>query len=249
MRFAIDYRKLNASTIKSAYHLPLIPEILDEVGGKKIFSTFDFASGFHQIPVFEKHKERTAFSCFLGLFQFVKMPFGLCGAPLTYQRVMNDLKRYISASFLIYIDDVILASDDEQSHLADIEQFLKVVQNFGMKLKLQKCQFGQNQIKYLGFLINEKGIKIDPKNVEVIDKIEKPKSLTELRSFIGACSYFRKFICGFAQILAPMYEMTKEGKFKDPAVWTDEENKSFFEINNKLKTARSSQHRDSENHT
>ena len=127
LRFAIDFRRLNAATIKTVYHLPLIPEILDEVGGKHIFSTFDFAAGFHQIPMHERHKERTAFSCYLGLFQFLKMPMGLSGAPLTFQRVMNNLKQYISASFLIYLDDVILASEDEESHLKDINQFLEVV--------------------------------------------------------------------------------------------------------------------------
>ena len=85
-----------------------------------------------------------------------------------------------------------------------------------MKLKLEKCSFGQAQIKYLGFLVNELGIKIDPKNVLAIDKIEKPKSLKELRSFIGACSYFRKFISNFSLIMSPLYELLKEGSFRTP---------------------------------
>ena len=156
-RFAIDYRQLNAATIKSAYHLPLISEIFDEVGGKKMFSSFDFSAGFYQIPLHPKHKERTAFSTFLGLFQFVNMPMGLCGAPLTFQRVMHELKKYLSAAFLIYIDDVILASEDEETHLNDIAQFLSVVTKFGMKLKIEKCTFGKKQIKYLGFLVTKRG--------------------------------------------------------------------------------------------
>ena len=197
-RFAIDYRQLNAATIKSAYHLPLISEILDEVGGKKMFSSFDFSAGFYQIPLHPKHKERTAFSTFLGLFQFVNMPMGLCGAPLTFQRVMHELKKYLSAAFLIYIDDVILASEDEETHLNDIAQFLSVVTKFGMKLKIEKCTFGKKQIKYLGFLVDKEGISIDPKNLQAIEKMPKPKTLKELRSFLGACSYFRKFIKSFA---------------------------------------------------
>lgn len=119
---------------------------------------------------------------------------GLCGAPLTYQRVMNVMKRYLSSAFLIYIDDVILCSEDERSHLADIDQFLNVVEEFGMKLKGDKCHFGLGQIKYLGFLVDKNGISIDPKNIEAVERMQKPKTLKELRSFLGACSYFRKFI-------------------------------------------------------
>ena len=237
LRFAIDFRRLNAATIKTVYHLPLIPEILDEVGGKHIFSTFDFAAGFHQIPMHERHKERTAFSCYLGLFQFLKMPMGLSGAPLTFQRVMNNLKQYISASFLIYLDDVILASEDEESHLKDINQFLEVVQGFGMKLKLIKCHFALDKIKYLGFFISANGISIDPKNVEVIEKMSMPKTISELRSFLGACSYFRKFVQNFSIIMSPLYNLTKEGKFLKPENWEKECLNAFKNIKSKLKTA------------
>ena len=237
LRFAIDYRRLNAATIKSVYHLPLITDILDEVSGKKIFSSFDFASGYHQIPVYQKHRERTAFTTFLGLFQFTRMPFGLSGAPLTFQRIMNNMKKYLSATFLIYLDDVILASDSEITHLEDIEQFLRVVIRFGMNLKIKKCQFGLAQIKYLGFLIDENGIKIDKKDVEVIDKMQKPETLTELRSFLGACSYFRRFIGKFAQIVSPLYDLTAEGKFLKPEQWAMDQNTAFAEIKSRLKSA------------
>jgi hypothetical protein len=237
LRFAIDYRKLNAQTVKAVYHLPLIPDIIDEISGSKIYTTFDFSSGFHQIPVHPKHKERTAFTTFLGLFQYTRMPFGLCGAPITFTRVMQELKRYLSSAFLIYIDDVVLASETESKHLEDIDQFLKAVIQFGMKLKMNKCCFGQGQIKYLGFLINELGIKIDPGKVEVIEKFSKPTTLTELRSFLGATSYFRKFIAGFSIITSPLNELMREGKFCTPDKWTKEQEQAFETLKEKLKSA------------
>nr|CAD2194910.1 unnamed protein product [Meloidogyne enterolobii] len=236
MRFAIDYRKLNAITIKQVYHLPIINEIREEVAGKKIFTSFDFKSGFHQLPMNPEHKERTAFSCWMGLFQFIKVPFGLCGAPTTFMRAMNELKKYISASFLIYIDDVILSSENEIEHLNDIEQFLNVISNFGMRLKLEKCEFGLAEIKYLGFFISENGIRPDPKDLECINKIKPPNNLHELRAFLGAVNYFRKFIPSCAKILGPLYELTKDNKFKTSTEWNEEEWNSFNEIKEKLKS-------------
>nr|CAD2188177.1 unnamed protein product [Meloidogyne enterolobii] len=236
MRFAIDYRKLNSITIKQVYHLPLINEIREEVSGKKIFTSFDFKSGFHQLPMNPEHKERTAFSCWMGLFQFIKVPFGLCGAPSTFMRAMNELKKYISSSFLIYIDDVILSSNNEIDHLIDIEQFLSVISNFGMRLKLDKCEFGLSEIKYLGFFISEKGIRPDPKDLESIDKINPPTNLKELRAFLGAVNYFRRFIPECAKILGPLYELTKENNFKSSKDWNEEEWEAFKLIKNKLKT-------------
>lgn len=237
LRFAIDYHKLNAATIKQVYHIPLISEIRDEVAGKKNFSCFDFAQGFHQIPMENAHKERTVFSCFMGLFQFRKMPFGLCGAPITFTRAMYEIKQYLGSSFLIYIDDVILASESEKEHLSEIHQFFDIVKQFGMRLKLKKCLFGQKEIKYLGFLISEMVIKIDPRDIEPIEKIAAPKTLTELRSFIGTVNYFRRFIPGFAKLLGPLYEMTKDGKFRSPQNWTELEWNSFYEVKERLKSA------------
>ncbi|KAH7704245.1 Retrovirus polyprotein, partial [Aphelenchoides avenae] len=104
-RFAVDYRKLNANTQKQTYYLPLIQDILDAVGGKRIYSNFDFQSGFHQIPVYPPHIPRTAFATFMGLFEFVRMPFGLCSAPSTFQRVMKSMRKELMASFYVYLDD------------------------------------------------------------------------------------------------------------------------------------------------
>lgn len=158
-RFAVDYRRLNAITVKQTYYLPLIQDILDSVGGRRYYSNFDFQSGFHQIPVYPEHVERTAFATFLGLFEFLRMPFGLCSAPATFQRVMESMRKELTDAFFIYLDDVVLASDTEDQHLSDIDQFLQVIIKYAMRLRLDKCSFGKSEIKYLGFLISEKGIR------------------------------------------------------------------------------------------
>ncbi|KAH7697545.1 Gap-Pol polyprotein-like protein [Aphelenchoides avenae] len=230
-RFAVDYRALNAITEKQTYYLPLIQDILDSVGGKRYYSNFDFQSGFHQIPVKPEHVERTAFATFLGLFEFLRMPFGLCSAPATFQRVMESMRRELTAAFFIYLDDVVLASLTETEHLHDIDQFLTVIIRHCMKLRLDKCAFGRSEIKYLGFLISEKGMRPDPKSIEAVKAMKPPKTLTELRSFIGAVSYFRRFIPKFAEILQPLYALTKKEAFGE---WKDEHQKAFETVVEKL---------------
>lgn len=140
--------------------MPLLTDIHDLVGGRRIFSSFDFRAGFHQIPINPPHRERTAFATFLGLFEFLRMPFGLCGAPETFQRVMDSMRREINATHFTYLDDVIIASDDPDSHLRDINSFLKVITKHAMKLNLEKCNLARSEIKFLGFLISEKGLRM-----------------------------------------------------------------------------------------
>ena len=109
-RFAVDYRDLNSNTRKQVYFLPLIQDILDSIGGKKIFSSFDFQSGFYQIPMEPDHIERTAFTTFCGVYEFLRMPMGVSGGPNTFQKIMEKLRKELSAAFFVYIDDVVLAS-------------------------------------------------------------------------------------------------------------------------------------------
>ena len=167
-RYAIDFRGTNAVTKKMVYSLPLITEQVEIAARSCLFSSFDFQSGFFQIPLFKKHKERTAFASFYGLFQFTRMAMGLCGAPQTFQRVMEDMKRQLSEAFLIYLDDVALCSENEDDHLNDIECFLKTILNYGLKLRIDKCQFGRSELKYLGYLISKNSIRPDPRACFVV---------------------------------------------------------------------------------
>lgn len=232
-RMAIDYRKLNKITVPETYIMPLIQDILDICGGKRFYTSFDFKMGFYQIKMHPKDIEKTAFGTFLGLYEFIRMPFGLKGAPATFMRAMNELRRELTSATFVYMDDVVLASNSEEDHLRDIAQFLRVVTNNGMKLHLGKCKWAQKEIKYLGMLISEEGIRPDPKNLETVTKFERPKTINELRSFIGAVSYFRKFIYKFAEIMKPLYDETKNEKIK----WGKLQEEAFNKIIKKLTTA------------
>ena len=220
--------------------MPLIQDILDQVGGKSLFSNFDFQSGFHQIEVEKEHQERTAFITFCGLFEYLRMPFGVCGGPNTFQRVMEAIRRQLSAAFLVYLDDVILASDNESEHLKDIERLLVVLEDNGLKLRIDKCAFGKSEVRYLGFLISAAGIRPDPKNVALVKNFEKPRTLTQVRSFIGAVSYFRRFVPHFAEIMAPFYALTKGQQTGNESIeknWKQEHEISFELIKSKLTSA------------
>lgn len=232
-RFAIDYRQLNQNTKKACYFLPLIQDILDEIGGKSIFSSFDFMSGFFQIGIVEEHIERTAFATFCGIYEFLRMPMGLCGAPCTFQKAMEYIRKELGNGILCYLDDLIISSIDEKTHLEDIENLLRVLKKYNLKLRLDKCKFGHDEIKYLGFLISRQGIRPDPKNVAAVQRFEIPKTLNQLRSFIGCVSYFRRFIKNFAIIMAPLNELTKSQE-NIGKIWTENHQKAFEEIKKKL---------------
>lgn len=181
-RMAIDYRRLNALTKKQIHILPHIQDALDIMAGRKIYSTFDLTAGYHQIEIVEEHAERTSFISHMGLFHFLRLPFGLVSAPSTFQAVMSEVIRELGSNFLVYLDDIILANDNEVEHLQQIESFFETIQNNGLKLNIEKCVFGRRQIKYLGFILSSQGISPDKKNVEAVQRFEKPKTVSELRS-------------------------------------------------------------------
>nr|CAD2208261.1 unnamed protein product [Meloidogyne enterolobii] len=223
-RFCVDYRRLNSITKKQTYFLPRIQDLLDSAMGKQIFSVFDMSAGFHQIKLAKGHEERSAFICHCGLFEYLRVPFGLSGAPTTFQKAMEEVRQSCSRSFLVYLDDCILGSEDERSHLIDLKAFLQTISEAGLKLKPEKCKVGQAEIRYLGHLISANGIRIDPKDLEPIMKLKKPNTLTELRSLIGMLSYFRKFTPNFAEIMSPIYELTKKENTRD---WGETHDKSL----------------------
>ena len=147
-RFSIDFRKLNLMTKKSVYLLPLITDVFDTMSGKNIYSNFNLASGFHQIPLEESHAERTAFITHIGLFHFLRMPFELVSAPATFQSVMTEVIRDLGPNFTVYLEDIIVGSNNKSEHLHEIEKFFITIEKSGLKLNLEKCVFGRDKIKY-----------------------------------------------------------------------------------------------------
>ncbi|KAL7825810.1 hypothetical protein SRHO_G00335480 [Serrasalmus rhombeus] len=244
MRMCVDYRQLNSKTRKDAFPLPRIEESLDALSGSRWFSTLDLASGYNQVPVTERDKPKTAFCTPFGLFEWNRMPFGLCNAPSTFQRLMQRLfGDQQCQSLLLYLDDIVVFSSSVSQHIQRLEVVLDRLQREGLKAKLEKCAFFQQEVSYLGHVISAKGVSTDPAKVEAVAQWRRPQTVSELRSFLGFASYYRRFVEGFAQLAGPLHRLvaklagTKSKKGSGQTVgeaWTPECEQSFEALRAKL---------------
>jgi predicted aspartyl protease len=231
-RFCIDYRKLNDCTVKDAYPIPRIEDSLNSLSGAKYFSTLDLASGYWQVEMAEKDKEKTAFTTHLGLYQFTVMPFGLCNAPSTFERLMeNTLSGLQYSTCLIYLDDIIIFASDFQAEMTRIRAVFDRLREAGMMLKAKKCDLFQKEVTYLGHKVSDKGVEADSQKVEAVKNWPVPNSVKEVRSFLGLCSYYRRFVQGFATIASPLHKLTEKSKTFE---WSDECEVAFNTLKTKL---------------
>ena len=232
IRFCVDYRKLNAITRKDSYPMPRIEDILESLDGARIFSTLDLASGYWQIPVSEEDKAKTAFITPFGLFEFNVMPFGLCNAPATFQRLMNEVLDDVIGKFcFVYIDDVIVYSKNFQEHLEHLQEIFTKLMKYSLHLKISKCSLFQHEIKFLGHVVNNQGIQVDPDKVKAIKDFPAPENVTAVQRFLGMAGYYRRFIRHFSLIASPLTALTrKDVKFR----WTSVEKQAFEEIKKHL---------------
>ena len=234
-RFCIDFRKLNEQTIKDAYPIPRIDEVIEAVFDAKIFTIIDLIQGYWQVEIDEHDKHKTAFITTSGLYHFNKMPFGLCNAPATFQRLMNKvLTGILWKRCIVYLDDIIIYAKTFSDHLEALEEVFKRLSRAGLKIKLSKCHFITNTVRYLGFLITADGLKTDPSKVSVILNVEVPKNVKDVRAFLGMASYYRRFMPNFSHIAEPLTNLTRKRIiFK----WTQECDISFNEIKKLLTEA------------
>ena len=232
-RLCVDYRKLNDLTIKDSYSLPLIDDILSLAGDNiKILSTIDLYSGYHQIPMDTADKDKTAFTTMFGNYNFRVMPFGLCNAPATFQREMNRIFfDLIGDCMFVYIDDLIIFSKSLDEHICHLHKVFTILQENELKINLEKCSFFKTEVKILGHLLSTKGLSPLNDKVKVISQWLPPKNLKQVRSFLGAVSYYRKFIKNFAMIAKPLYQLLKKDA---PFCWTEDCTNSFHLLKNKL---------------
>ena len=208
LRLCVDYRKLNSKTVRDCFPLPRICESLDSLNGAKWFTTLDLASGFNQVAVSEDDKHKTAFITPFGLFEYNRMPFGLCNAPATFQRLMQScLNDQIFQILLVYIDDIIVFSETYDEHLSRLDRVLARLSQHGLKIRMDKCKFLQREVSYLGYTVSDKGVSTDPDKVAVVKEWKVPESVKELRSFLGFASYYRRFIKNFAKIAGPLHDL------------------------------------------
>ncbi|PAA92863.1 hypothetical protein BOX15_Mlig004203g3 [Macrostomum lignano] len=212
LRLVNDYRALNNKSEYFPYPITNINETFSCLHGASQFSTLDLFSGYYQIALREEDKCKTSFpTLHRGSFEYEVLPMGLQGAPGTFQRCMNLVLKDIAQKFAIaYLDDVIVYSTDFESHLEHLKEVLKRLIQANMKLKAKKCHLFKSELQYLGHVIGKSGIKRDASKLETIRNWPKPKSVTELRSFLGLCNYYRKFVRDFAEVAAPLCELTNK---------------------------------------
>ena len=228
-RFCVDYRKLNDVTRKDAYPLPRIDESLDVLAGAQLFSTLDLASGYWQVDMNTADRATRH-----GLFEFQVMPFGLCNAPGTFQRLMEFVLAGLQwETCLVYLDDVIVYGRNFEERLEQLKEVFQRFRQAGLKLKPSKCFLLRNRVPYLGHAISAAGVSTNPAKIEAVEQWAVPSRVTDVRSFLG--SYYRRFIENFAEIASPLHRLTAKSteKFK----WSPECDKAFRILKEKLVTA------------
>ena len=208
IRLCVDYRKLNAKTVRDAFPLPRIEESLDAVGAAKWFSTLDLASGFNQVAMDDEDRHKTAFITPFGLYEYNRMPFGLTNAPATFNRLMQRcLNEMIFQILLVYLDDIIVFSETFDEHLERLDRVLTRLREHGLKLKPSKCCFLRARVTYVGHQLSANGVSPDPDKIAAVEEWKVPSSVKELRSFLGFAGYYRRFVKGFAKIAGPLHEL------------------------------------------
>ena len=210
-RLCIDYRKLNEKTRKTVYPLPRIDEIFDMLGGSVYLTTLDLKSGYYQVPVKEQDQKKTAFITHSGLYEFKRLPFGVCNGPATFQRGMNQiLFSSDHKAWEVLLDDIICFSKSFDEHMIHLRELLMRLRKANLKCSIPKCFFFYPELQYLGHVVSKDGLSPDPKKVEKLLQYPRPTTRKEVRQFLGLASYYRKFIPGFAKKSVYLTELTRE---------------------------------------
>jgi hypothetical protein len=209
IRFCVDYRKLNTVTINDAYPIPNIEDNLNLLRGKKFYSSMDAINGFFQIPMKKSDIDKTAFVTADGLYEFLVMPFGIKTNSSCFQRMMDHVLQGIRYDFVLaYIDDILCYSDDFNQHLKHLEVLFERLATSNVKLKVSKCVFGVSEVLYLGYKVSSSGISPDDSKIKAVLDFKVPTNVTELRSFLGLCNYYRKFVRNYSHIAKPLHDLT-----------------------------------------
>ncbi|EXX59485.1 gag-pol fusion protein [Rhizophagus irregularis DAOM 197198w] len=204
--------------------------MLETLSGSRWFSSLDLASGFWQVELDPKDREKSTFITRFGTYEFTVLPFGLCNAPATFQRLMDMVLRDILWQFtVVYIDDINVGSKTFEEHLVHLEQVFSRLEKAGLKLSPEKCFFFKEELPFLGHVVSRKGIHTDPEKLRTINEFPIPKDLTQLRGFIALASYYQKFVKNFSSIVEPLNRLLKKNI---PYIW-DKDQQAAFE---KLKT-------------
>jgi hypothetical protein len=235
LRMCVDYRPLNAVTVKNKYPLPRIDVYFDQLVGAKVFSKIDINSGYHQIKIRASDIPKTAFSTRYGLYEFLVMSFGLTNAPAYFMYLMNsvfmpELDKFV----VVFIDDILVYSKNEDEHTKHLHIVLQRLHDHRLYAKLSKCDFWLREIKFLGHTISQDGISVDPEKVQEVMNWKPPTTVQQIQSFLGLAGYYRRFILDFSRIAKPMTELLKKGVQYE---WSQKCEDAFHTLRQYLTTA------------
>ena len=247
-RICLDFRKINSITKHDAKAIPSVDEMIDLLHGKQIFTSLDLVQGFHQQELEETSKQYTAFNAGpLGLFEYQRLPFGITNASASFQRMMEYVLRDLIPSIcLVYIDDVIVHSYTQTEHIQSLRKVFNCLRCYNLKLKPSKCEFFKTELKFLGHVISENGLKADPDKIASIKEWPQPKSVKQVRQILGLTGFLRRYIKNYAQIAQPItnllqgYSNKKHKKAvnlkleKEKFVWGKEQEQAFQELKMKI---------------
>lgn len=230
-RMCIDYRKLNLKTIKDRYPLPRIDDQIDKLSGCSVFTSLNLSSGYHQIPIAEQSKHLTSFVTPEGQYEYNRMPFGLSNAPAVFQRMMNQILGPYRDIAAVYLDDVILPSKNPEENLCSVHTIFQTLRNENLTLNINKCVFLCSTINYLGFEIDQYGVRPGAAKIEAVRYFPVPKAVKQVRQFLGLTGYFRKFVKNYSAIVKPLTTLTKKNI---PWHWGAPETKAFEDLKSRL---------------
>jgi hypothetical protein len=225
LRLCVDYRPLNAVTIKNKYPLPRIDVLFDQLAGAKVFSKIDLRSGYHQIKIRPCDIPKTTFSTQYGLYEYLVMSFGLTNAPAYFMYLMNSVfMTELDKFVVVFIDDILVHSKNKEEHAEHLRIVLQRLRDHKLYAKFSKCEFWLDSVKFLGHTISNEGISVDPSKVQEVMDWKPPMSVHQVRSFLGLAGYYRRFVPDFSRIAKPMTELLKKGvKF----VWDEKWENAF----------------------
>ena len=260
LRVCIDYRALNAVTIKNRYPIPMIQDTLNQLCKAKIYSKFDVVAAFNRLRIKEGQEWLTAFNTRYGQYEYLVMPFGLCNAPGTFQSYINEsVREYLDVFCTAYLDDILVYSQNEEEHTRHVLNVLKRLKERGLQLDIDKCEFDTKEVKYLGLIVTTEGVRMDPEKVETILNWETPRSAPDIKAFLGFAGFYRRFILGFSAKARPLINrtngeayQTRSGRKKikyRPLTWDDECQKAFEDIKAAFQSAPMLAHFDPEKET
>ena len=216
--------------------MPRIDDLIDRLGQAQHISTLDLTRGYWQVPVSGPDQHKTAFVTPYGLYQFKRMPFGLKGAPATFQRLMDQVLRGLSSFAAAYLDDVIVFSTTWEEHLPHLEKVFHQLKEAGLTAKPKKCQFWMRRCSYLGHVVGGGEVRVENKKVEAVQQISQPETKKEVRTFLGLTGYYRRFIPDYATVAAPLTDMTRKSQ-PNAVTWTPEAAAAFQKLKQALCSA------------